>query len=249
MMPVRGPGDDGARRDVAAVGAVEDQDAVRGFAAAQIDAIGHDDDVVDAVDGHAVDVPDLRLRTAQLPDRRGVAGGGPRKHEHAVVARIHDHLVVRDVDVERVGLDQAGGGPLQDAQRRRAAVRAARQRQHRAAERDRHHDLVVRRVVEDAVHRPADARGLSGNHARRFRVPVCQPGKRRDSRLADSIGNEQLVALRVVGDGARVAEADGGRAGGRVADDPLRRRHRRRRRARRPAPCDRRSWRPRARRS
>src|SRR4029453_17959340 len=63
-------------------------------------------------------------------------------------------------------------------------------RQHRAPERHRHDDLVVLRVVEDAVHRPADSCRLAGNHARRLGISVCQPGKRRDPRLAYSIRDE-----------------------------------------------------------
>src|SRR6185295_4030381 len=79
------PGDDAARRDVAAVATVEDQDAIRRLPAAEIDAIRHDDAVVDAVDGHAVDVPDLRLGAAEPPDRCDVAARRPREHEHTVI--------------------------------------------------------------------------------------------------------------------------------------------------------------------
>src|SRR5207245_8335191 len=48
---------------------------------------------------------------------------------------------------------------------------------------------------------------LSLNHPCRSHVSICQPGKRRDARLADSIGDEDFAALGVVRDGVGVAES------------------------------------------
>ena len=70
---------------------------------------------MDRVDAHSVDVVDVRLRPADAPDRLDVAARRPREDEDAVVARIDDHLVVLDVDVERVGLHQARLPPLEHA--------------------------------------------------------------------------------------------------------------------------------------
>ena len=53
----------------------------------------------------------------------------------------------------------------------------------------------LRRVIRDSVRRPAEMRGLSLDDPFRCDVSICQPGKCRDTRLADSIGDENFLAL------------------------------------------------------
>src|SRR5690349_8371569 len=58
----------------------------------------------------------------------------------------------------------------------------------------RHDDLVVHRVVRDAVHRPAQFRSLAFDYPYRPFVSVCQPGKHQYPGYAHSIRNENLPA-------------------------------------------------------
>src|SRR5207244_4054956 len=62
---------------------------------------------------------------------------------------------------------------------------------------------------------------LSLDDSGRCYISVCQPGKRRDAGHADSIRNQDLAALRVVSDRARIREPESRTAHRRVAQDSL----------------------------
>ena len=165
-------------------------------------AARRDDDVADRIDVEPDDVEQTGFRTADDALGRHITVRHALEHDNGAHARVgREDFVVDRVDRHGVRAHEPGPRALDGAQRRHFAGCVRLEHEHRAAERDRNHDLVVDPVVRDAVHRPGQVRRLAFNHPLRSHVSVCQPGKHRDSRYADSIGDKDFVALRIVGGG------------------------------------------------
>ena len=123
------------------------------------------------------------------------------------------------IDTDGVRSDQPGAWTLNHANRWFVSIGAATKNQDGVGQGVGNDHFVVHGVVREAVNGPTELGALAGDDSLRPSIPICQPGKCRDSRLAHSIGHQDLAALSVVSEGHGIAEAWRGSARWRTAQD------------------------------
>ena len=182
-----------------------------------------DQQVVDRVDGHAGHLDELRLLPLQHTDGRHVTVIGSMKHKNSTGARIaHINFVMDGIDRNRLRPHKACFAALDHALGRLLPSSAPAESEHGTGQCHGDEKLIVRHIKIHSVHGAAQVRCLSFQNPLWSDGAVCQPGKRRDSRHAHSIGNQNLAAFRIIGRSGSIRESAGGGFGRRVANDSLR---------------------------
>jgi len=160
------------------------------------------------------------FRPGNHADGRYVAIGIPAVEIDPFACQAGDqNFSVLGIDTDRVGSDQPGAWALNRANRWFVSIRAATKNQNGVGQGVGDDNFVVHCVVREAVNGPTELGALAGNDSLRASIPICQPGKCRDSRLAYSIGYQDLAAAGVVSEGHRIAETWSGSARWRAAQD------------------------------
>lgn len=111
------------------------------------------------------------------------------------------------IDTDGVRSDQPGAWTLNHTNRWFVSIRAPTKNQDGVGQGVGDDNFVVHCVVREAVNGPTELGTLAGDDSLRPSIPICQPGKCRDSRLAHSIGYQDLAAAGIVSEGHRIAEA------------------------------------------
>jgi hypothetical protein len=128
---------------------------------------------------------------------------------------------VLGIDTDGVRSDQQGAWTLNHANRWFVSIRAATKNQDGVGQGVGDDNFVVDCVVSQAVNGATEPGALASDHSLRPSISICQPGKCRDSRLAHSIGHQDLAALGIVSESHGIAEAWRGSARGCAAQGTL----------------------------
>jgi hypothetical protein len=128
---------------------------------------------------------------------------------------------VLGIDTDGVRSDQPGAWTLNHANRWFVSIRAPTKNQDGVSQGVGDDNFVVDCVVSEAVNGSTEPGALAGDDSLRSSISICQPGKCRDSRLAHSIGHQDLAALGIVSESHGIAEAWRGSARGCAAQGSL----------------------------
>src|ERR1700686_3650995 len=152
-------------------------------------------------------MPELSLWPGNHPQWRYVAVGIPAVDIDPLAGKTgHQNFSVLGIDADRVRRNQSGARPLNHANRRFVSIGAATKYQNGVGQGIGHDNFVVHGVVRQTMNRPPEPGALTRDYSVWPSISICQPGKRRDARLAHSIGHQDLAALGVVSERHRIAE-------------------------------------------
>ena len=157
-----GPGDYCSRSDVTLIGAAKDKESR--LSAGHAGRAGRNQAIVYGVDGDPDDEQEAGARTLNDALGRDVAIGIAIENEDAAPAGIaDDNFVVLLIHRNGMGPDHLRIRALDDANGSFGAIGAAAEDQYGVGEGNGDHYFIMRGIVSDAMHRAAQARGLTGN--------------------------------------------------------------------------------------
>ena len=111
------------------------------------------------------------------------------------------------IDTDGVRSNQQGAWALNHADWWFVSIRTATKNQDSVGQSVGNDNFVVHWVVREAVNGATEPGALASDDSLRPRISICQPGKCRDSRLAHSIGHQDLAAFGIVSESHGIAEA------------------------------------------
>ena len=95
----------------------------------------------------------------------------------------------------------------------------ATEHQARLSERTAYNNFIVDRIVGDIVHGPSEPRQFTFQFASSNRILLRQPGEGRNLRMHHSVRHQNLLPVRIIGNGRGPAERQGHVLPRRAADE------------------------------
>src|SRR6266481_5341068 len=139
-----------------------------------------------------------RVGPLEHADRSDIALSVPGKYEYAPMASGDEDLVVDRVDFQVLGCVELAVRSLNDANRTFLSVGRPSICQDRLRKLLGYGEFVVKAIIHNPVHGPAQQATLTFNSPKRLCSPFRQPGEYRNLRMGYAIRDQDLFPFRVV---------------------------------------------------